>query len=69
MPPTVLTIAIDRWHGAGDVPIALLHCDLVAERLDEFVARGGRHAAEFDRCAVAADRLDPHRLLIGIDAG
>ena len=54
---------------AGDIPVALLHRDLVAERLDELVARRGRHAAELDRGAVAADRLDPHRLLVGIDAG
>ena len=57
-----------RGHRAGDVPIALLDLDLVAERLDQFVARRGRHAAELDRRAVGADRLDPHRLLVGIDA-
>ncbi len=56
-------------HRAGDVPVALLDRDLVAERLDELVARRGRHAAEFDSGAVGADRLDPHRLLVGIDSG
>src|SRR5205807_1007132 len=54
---------------AGNVPIALLHGDLVAERLDKFVSRRRRHAAKLDRGAVAADRLDPHRLFVGVDAG
>ena len=58
-----------RRHRAGDVPVALLHRDLVAERTHQLVARRGRHAAELDRRAVAADRLDPDRLLVGIDRG
>ena len=41
--------------------------DLVAERVDQLVARRGRHAAELDRGAVAADRVDPGRLLVGED--
>ena len=58
-----------RRHRAGDVPVALLHRDLVAERANQFVACRRRHAAKLDRRAVAADRLDPDRLLVGIDRG
>ena len=50
------------------VPVALLHRDLVAELLDELVARRGRQAAELDRRAVGADRVDADRLLGGEDA-
>src|SRR5262249_23530793 len=49
------------------VPVALLDGDLVAERADQLVAHRGRKAAELDRGAVAPDRLDPDRLLVGID--
>ena len=45
------------------VPIALLHRDFVAEGADQLVDRRGRQAAKLDRGTVAADRLDPHRLL------
>ena len=54
---------------AGDIPIALLHRNLVAERLDELVPRCGRQAAKLDRGAVAADRLDPYRLFVGVNTG
>src|ERR1700730_1735578 len=36
--------------------------------LTKLVACCGRHAAEFDRRAVGADRLNPNRLLVGINA-
>src|SRR5215467_6710342 len=51
------------------IPIARLHRNLVAERAHELVDRRGRKAAKLDRRTVAADRLDPHRLFVGIDAG
>jgi hypothetical protein len=51
------------------VPVALLYRDLFAERAEQLVDRRRRKAAEFDGCAVAADGFDPHRLLVGIDAG
>ena len=60
------------WFGVTRLPqfqIALLHRDLVAERADELVARGGRQVREIDRGAVAADGVDPDGLLGGIDAG
>ena len=56
-------------HRAADVPIALLHRDLVAEGIYQLVARRRRHAAELDCRAIAADCGDPHRLLVGEDAG
>src|SRR5205807_10063743 len=36
---------------------------------NQLVARRRREAAELDRRAVAAERADPHRLLVGKDAG
>ena len=59
------------WFGVisvAAVPVALLHRDLVAERVDQLVARRRRQAAELDRRAVGADRVDPDRLLVGEDA-
>jgi hypothetical protein len=56
-----------RRDRAADVPIPLLDDDLVAKRADQLVARRGRHAAELDRSAVAADRIDAGRLLVGVD--
>ena len=41
--------------------------ELVAERLRQFVARRRRHAAKLHGRPVAADRVDPGRLLVGVD--
>ena len=49
------------------VPVALLHRDLVAERVHEVVARLRREAPELDGGPVAADGLDAHRHLLGDD--
>ena len=46
----------------------VLHRDLVAELLDQLVARRRRHAAELGRGAVGADGVDADRLLGGEDA-
>src|ERR1700739_506698 len=53
----------------GAVPVALLHHDLVAQRTDELVAHRGWKAAELDRRAVRAERVDPNRLFVRVDAG
>src|SRR5204862_3853417 len=45
------------------IPVAGLHCDLIAERAYQFFARRRRQAAELDRGAVAADRIETRRLL------
>src|SRR5205823_7256491 len=45
------------------IPVALLHGDLVAELLDELVARRGRLAAELHRRPIRADRIDAGRQL------
>ena len=58
-----------RLHQAAAVPVAFLDRDLVAERPDDFVTRRGRQSTKLHRRAVAADCLDPHRLLVGINAG
>ena len=47
------------------VPVAFLNGNVLAERLDEVVARLRREAAELDRRAVTADGLHPQRLLLG----
>ena len=51
------------------VPVALLDTDLVAQRVYQLVAHSRRQAAELDRRTIAADRLDPNRLLVSINAG
>ena len=56
-----------RGQHCAAVPVAGLDGDLVAERFLQFIDRGGRKAAELDRGAVAADRIDPGRLLVGED--
>ncbi len=43
------------------VPVAFLHGNLVAERIDEIVTCLRREAAEFDRRTIAANGLDPDR--------
>ena len=58
-----------RRYRAADIPNALLRHDLIAKRADQLVARRGRHAAKLDRGAIAADRVDACRLLVGIDRG
>ena len=58
-----------RRHKCPAIPIAGLYGDLVAERVDELVAGCRRQPPELDRRTIAADRLDPNRLLIGVDAG
>ena len=63
-----LSLVVRGYHPAA-VPVAGLHGDLVAERLFQLVDGGGRKAAKFDCRPVGADRLDPHRLLVGIDPG
>jgi len=63
-----LSLVIGR-NCTGDVPVALLNRDLVAQRPDELVAGRGGHAAKFDGGTVAADRLDAHHLLVGVNAG
>src|SRR5204862_1375443 len=57
-----LVVCLDE---AAAVPIAFLLSYLVAEIGLQFVARRRRQAAEFDRRAVAAQRIDPRRLLLG----
>ena len=49
------------------VPVAGLHRDLVAQLLDQLIARRRRHAAELRGGAVGADGVDAHRLLGGED--
>src|SRR5205823_10858598 len=49
-------------------PIAFLDCNLVAESGLELVARRRRQAAEFDRGTIAAQRIKPRRLLLGVNA-
>ena len=56
-------------HEAAAVPVALLNRDLVTERADELVAHRWRKPAELDGGTVAADRVDPHRLLRRVDRG
>ena len=63
-----LLLVIGR-HQIAAVPVALLHRDLVAELLDELIARRGRQAAELHCRAVRADRVDPDCLLVRVDAG
>ena len=58
---------VGRDHLAA-VPVAALHGDLVAQRLDQLVSGRGRKAAKLDRGPVAAQRRDAYRLLVGIDA-
>ncbi|HEV8031867.1 MAG TPA: hypothetical protein VGP42_12695 [Stellaceae bacterium] len=57
-----------RGDQAAAVPVALLHRDPLAERGFQFIARGGRETAKLDGRAVAADRVDPGRLLVGENA-
>src|SRR5438067_5946723 len=45
------------------IPVARLHRDLIAERAYQFFASRRRQAAELDRGAVAADRIETGRLL------
>ena len=54
-------------YRAGDIPITFLHRDLVAECVDQLITGRWRHAAELDRRAVGADRVDPGRLLVDED--
>src|SRR5215471_15461816 len=56
-----------RGYQIAAIPVALLHRDFAVERALEFVARRRRKAAELDRGAVGAYRVEPHRLLVGID--
>src|SRR5581483_7613940 len=56
-----------RGEGRADIPVARTDRDLVAERLFDLVRGGRRHAAELDSGAVGADRVDPGRLLVGVD--
>src|SRR5215471_15157964 len=59
-PHIVERLLLVVWgHEEGAVPVALLHRDLVAEVLDQLIARRGRQAAELDCRAIAADRVDP----------
>src|SRR5262249_38372986 len=60
-----LVVCLDE---AAAVPIAFLLGYLVAKLGLQIVARRRRHAAEFDRGTVAAQRVDPRRLLLGEDA-
>ena len=67
-PRVVIRLArVVRGEQEHAVPVALLHRDLVAERLDEVVARLWREAAELDRRPVAANGLDAHRHVLGDD--
>ena len=52
-----------RRHHVAAVPVALLHDDLVAELLDELVARGRGQRAELKRRTVGPDGVGAHRLL------
>src|SRR5205807_804245 len=61
-------LLVVRGDQPAAIPVAGLHRDLVAERLLQLVAHGRRKAAKLDRGAVAADRVDPGRLLVGEDA-
>jgi len=49
------------------VPVALLRGDLVTQRAYQLVAHGRWKPAEFDRCTIAADCLNPDCVLIHID--
>src|SRR5437763_14442987 len=51
------------------IPVALLDDDLVAQLLDELVARRGRLAPELHRGPVGADRIDARRQLWRVDPG
>src|SRR5207248_7104962 len=62
-----LALVIYRQDAAA-IPVAGLHCDLIAERADQLVAHRRRKATKLDRRAVAADGLDPGDLLGGVDA-
>src|SRR5262249_34389970 len=62
-------LLVVRLHHAAAVPVAFLHRDLVAEGFDDLIAGRGRQPAKLHRRTVAADRLDPHRLLVGKYAG
>src|SRR5439155_11873427 len=63
-----LSLVVGLYETAA-IPVAGLHGDLVAQWTQKLVAHRGWEAAELDRRAVGADRVDPHRLLFGIDAG
>src|SRR5215469_3174760 len=62
-------LLVVRLYQTAAIPVALLHNDLVTERLDEFVARRGRQPTKFHRGAPAADCIDPNRLLLGVYCG
>src|SRR5262249_55921463 len=51
-------LVVRRYQTAA-IPVALLHSDFIAQRLDEFVARRRREATELDRGAVRAYRVEP----------
>ena len=60
-----LVVDLDK---AAAVPVAGLHRDFVAELLLQLVDHRRRITAELDRRPVAADRVELHHLLGGIDA-
>ena len=58
-----------RGDQIAAIPVALLDGDLLAQILDQLVARRRRHAAELQRGPVAADRVDAGGLLGRVDCG
>jgi hypothetical protein len=61
-----LFLVVRDDEGAA-IPVALLDRQLVAERGFQLVARGRREAAELGGGATGAQRIEPGRLLVGVD--